>query len=137
MRIAIPKRQHSQRRSNDGPVAEVWESQAVRSMYPQTAGSILGPFSLFTLRNYIRPCAFGDQEQGMSKDISGIAMTMRDEYLTRAAEFFARARCDSSQRVEFENLAKYYLRLAMEADRNSHRDWIYEQPTRKLGDKTS
>jgi hypothetical protein len=72
----------------------------------------------------------------MSKDISGIAMTMRDEYLTRAAEFFARARCDSSQRVEFENLAKYYLRLATEADRNSHLDGTYERRTRKLGDKT-
>jgi hypothetical protein len=140
MRIAIPKRQHSRRRSNDGPVAEVWESQAVRfyvDVSPNCRQHFGSPFSLFTLRNYIRPCAFGDQEQGMSKDISGSAMTMRDEYLTRAAEFFARARCDNSQRVEFENLAKYYLRLAMEADRNSHRDGIYEQPTRKLGDKTS
>jgi len=72
----------------------------------------------------------------MSKDIWGIPMTMRDEYLTRAAEFFARARCESSQKVEFENLAKYYLRLAIEADRNSHLDGTYEQPTRKLGDKT-
>jgi len=62
-------------------------------------------------------------------------MMMREEYLTRAAEFFARARCDSSQRVEFENLARYYLRLAMEADRNSHFDGASEQRPRKLGDK--
>jgi hypothetical protein len=49
MRIAIPKRQHSQRRSNDGPVAEVWESQAVRSyvdVSPNCRGSILAALFL-------------------------------------------------------------------------------------------
>ena len=63
-------------------------------------------------------------------------MTMRDEYLTRAAEFFTRARCDTSKRVEFENLAKSYLRLAMQADRNSHLEVAYEPPPPKLGDKS-
>ena len=63
-------------------------------------------------------------------------MSMRDEYLTRAAEFFARARCDTSQRVEFENLAKSYLRLAVQADRNSHLDVAYESPPPTLGDKS-
>ena len=72
----------------------------------------------------------------MSKDIAGDAMTMRDEYLTKAAEFFARARCDTSHRGEFESLAKSYLRLAMQADRNSHLDVIYEPPPPTLGDKS-
>jgi hypothetical protein len=63
-------------------------------------------------------------------------MSMRDEYLTRAAQFFARARCDISQRVEFENLAKSYLRLAMQADRNSQVDVVYEPPPPTLGDKS-
>ena len=62
-------------------------------------------------------------------------MSMRDEYLTRAAELFARARCDTSQRVEFQNLAKYYLRLAMQADRNSRLDMVREPPP-ALGDKS-
>jgi len=68
----------------------------------------------------------------MSKDIPGIAMTMRDEYLTRAAEFFARA----SHRDEFESLAKSYLRLAMQADRNSQLDVVYKPPRPTLGDKS-
>jgi len=73
----------------------------------------------------------------VSKDIPGIAMTMRDEYLTKAAEFFARARCDiTGHRVEFESLAKSYLRLAMQADRNSHLDVVYEPPPPKLGDRS-
>src|SRR5262249_50723075 len=41
----------------------------------------------------------GAQGERVSKDIPGTAMSMRDEYLTRAAEFFARARCDTSQTV--------------------------------------
>jgi hypothetical protein len=72
----------------------------------------------------------------VSKDIPGIAMTMRDEYLTKAAEFFARARCDTSHRGEFESLAKSYLRLAMQADRNSQLDVVYEPPPPTLGDKS-
>jgi len=72
----------------------------------------------------------------VSKDIPGIAVSMRDEYLTRAAEFFARARGDTSHRGEFESLAKSYLRLAMQADRNSHLDVVYEPPPPKLGDKS-
>ena len=63
-------------------------------------------------------------------------MTMRDEYLTKAAEFFARARCDTSYRVEFESLAKSYLRLAMQVDRSSHLDVVYEPPPPKLGGKS-
>ena len=41
-------------------------------------------------------------------------MSMRDEYQTRAAEFQARARCESDgmTRLHFESLARDYMRLA-------------------------
>jgi hypothetical protein len=41
-------------------------------------------------------------------------MSMRDHYRTKAAEFQARALCESDQitRVHFESLAKDYVRLA-------------------------
>jgi hypothetical protein len=41
-------------------------------------------------------------------------MSMRDEYRTKAAEFQARARCESDgmTRLHFESLAKDYVRLA-------------------------
>ena len=51
-------------------------------------------------------------------------MTMRDHYLTKAAEFHARARQepDERDRREFENLAKTYTRLAEESERNMRLD---------------
>ena len=76
-----------------------------------------------------------DQREHVKRH-AGITMSMRDEYLTKAAKFFARARCDTSHRDEFESLAKSYLRLAMQADRNSHLDVVYEPPLPKLGDKS-
>ena len=41
-------------------------------------------------------------------------MSMRDEYRTKAAEFQARALCESNEmtRLHFDNLAKDYLQLA-------------------------
>jgi hypothetical protein len=44
-------------------------------------------------------------------------MSMRDHYLTKAAELHARARNESDEmtRREYENLAKQFLRLAEEA----------------------
>ena len=59
-------------------------------------------------------------------------MSMRDHYRTRAAEFHARARMESDHwnRRQFESLAKQYLRLAEQADRDTA-DWIYEPPPRK------
>jgi hypothetical protein len=41
-------------------------------------------------------------------------MTMRDQYLTKAAEFQARAFCESNQgnRFHFESMAKEYSQLA-------------------------
>jgi hypothetical protein len=66
-------------------------------------------------------------------------MTMRDEYLTRAAEFYARARSDTrhDKQIEFASLAKCYLRLAKQADRNSCTDVASEPPSSKLGDKAT
>jgi hypothetical protein len=48
-------------------------------------------------------------------------MSMRDHYRTRAAEFHARAQNESDQMVrrEYENLAKQFLHLAKEADRDA------------------
>ena len=52
-------------------------------------------------------------------------MSMRDHYRTRAAEFYARAanEYDAKARHEYENLARQYLRLAEQAERE---DSIYE-----------
>jgi len=54
-------------------------------------------------------------------------MSMRDQYRTKAAEFQARALCESDRmtRLHFENLAKDYMRLAELADRNAQIDAIY------------
>ena len=53
-------------------------------------------------------------------------MTMRDEYLTKAAEFQARAAGESNRttRLHFESLANDYQRLAELADRNAQLDLI-------------
>ena len=52
----------------------------------------------------------------MSKDIRGSPMSMRDHYVTRAAELHARAfhESDESKRREYANLARQFLRLADE-----------------------
>ena len=54
-----------------------------------------------------------------------------DSYRIKAAAFHARAQCTTSPRLggQYENLAKAYLRLAEQADRN---DLIYEQPPPNL-----
>ena len=56
-------------------------------------------------------------------------MTMRDEYRTKAAEFQARAACESDRttRLHFESLANDYQRLAELADRNAQLDLIYKK----------
>jgi hypothetical protein len=52
---------------------------------------------------------------------------MRDHYLTKAAEFHARALCESDRmtRLHFESLEKDYARLAELA---SQIDLIYKRP---------
>ena len=61
-----------------------------------------------------------------------------DSYRRKAAEFHAQAQRATSLspylRVEFENLAKAYLRLAEQADRNAGADIVYEPPPPKLND---
>jgi hypothetical protein len=52
----------------------------------------------------------------------GVAgMTHREEYLLRAAELSAKAQAEREniRKLEFENLARAYLRLAKQAERNS------------------
>jgi hypothetical protein len=60
-------------------------------------------------------------------------MTSRDEYLLRAAELNAIAQVekDHADKLEFKNLARAYLRLAKQAERNSQIDIVYETPSEK------
>jgi hypothetical protein len=48
-------------------------------------------------------------------------MSMRDNYRTRAAEFHARARMESDERIrrQYESLAKQYSRLAERVDHDA------------------
>jgi hypothetical protein len=59
-----------------------------------------------------------------------------DDFLFRAAEFFAKAESESDleTRASFENLARAYLRLAEQAIRNAQTDISYEPPPPKLDD---
>ena len=63
-------------------------------------------------------------------------MTSGDDYLFRAAEFFAKAEseADLELRAGFEGLARAYLRLAEQAIRNALTDISYEPPPPKLND---
>jgi hypothetical protein len=63
-------------------------------------------------------------------------MTARDEYLLRAAGLSAKAQAetDRANKVEFENLARAYLRLAEQAERNSQAD-IVSAPLKKDRDQ--
>jgi hypothetical protein len=64
-------------------------------------------------------------------------MTARDEYLLKAAELsaMAQAETDRADKVEFENLARAYLRLAEQAERNSQADIVSETPLKKDRDQ--
>ena len=58
---------------------------------------------------------------------TGSEMANGDQYRIKAAELHAQAQCHTTSklRVQFENLAKAYLRLAEQADRNDRADLIY------------
>jgi len=60
-------------------------------------------------------------------------MTSRAAYLLKAAELSAIAQVekDHADKLEFENLARAYLRLAKQAERNSQIDIVYETPSEK------
>ena len=62
-------------------------------------------------------------------------MTQREEYLLRAAELYAKAQAerDNIRKPEFENLARAYLRLAKQAERNSRT--LHETPPKKEHDQ--
>src|SRR5215831_20410516 len=62
---------------------------------------------------------------------TGDDMASRNEYLLRAAELNARAQVekDHADKLEFENLARAYLRLAKQAERNCQID--YDTPSEK------
>jgi hypothetical protein len=63
-------------------------------------------------------------------------MTAGDHYRGKAVEFRAKALVDSDpkRKAEFEHLARAYLRLAEQAERNSHLDVTYETPATKDDD---
>jgi len=60
-------------------------------------------------------------------------MTYRQKYLLRAAELSAKAQAenDHTYKIEFQNLARAFLRLAEQAERNTHTDIVYETPPKK------
>src|SRR5262245_59488415 len=74
-----------------------------------------------------RHCAFATGTRGPP-------MGNGDSYRIKAAAFHARAQCETSprMRVQYESLAKAYLRLAEQADRNDRADLIYEPKPPKL-----
>lgn len=57
-------------------------------------------------------------------------MAQGETYRVKAAELHAQAKQDSNPhtRAELERLAKGYLRLAEQADRNSQTNVVYETP---------
>jgi hypothetical protein len=63
-------------------------------------------------------------------------MAAGDQYRIKAAESHARARGETSLllRAEYENLARAYLRLAEQAERNALFDVTYEPPPPKIDD---
>src|SRR2546423_192086 len=58
------------------------------------------------------------------------AMNPADQYRIKAGDLaaYARAEPDPFQRAEYERLPLAYLRLADQAERNSHTDVVYETP---------
>lgn len=63
-------------------------------------------------------------------------MSPWDEYRVKAAELSARAACEADPQIQIdlENLARSYLRLALQAEQNSHLDLTYETPLPKDDD---
>jgi hypothetical protein len=59
-----------------------------------------------------------------------------DDYRVKAAELSARAAHETNAQIqaELESLAQSYLRLALQAEQNSHLDLTYETPLPKNDD---
>ena len=66
----------------------------------------------------------------MGRVALGDGMIQRDIYLMNAALLFAKAEAekDSAIKADFENMARAYLRLADQAERNALNDVVYETP---------
>ncbi len=64
-------------------------------------------------------------------------MDQADKYRVKAAAFHAEARHvrDLSVRVNLESLARAYLRLAEQAEKNRHLDITYEPPPPKIDEQ--
>ena len=65
-------------------------------------------------------------------------MIQREEYLLRAAELSAKAQAetDHARKVEIENLARAYPRLAEHAKRNSRKHVVDQAPPEKDRDQS-
>ena len=63
-------------------------------------------------------------------------MAVGDGYRLKAAEFQALAQDEKNMmfRMQFESLARAYLRLAEQAERNIQTDVTYEPPPTKIDD---
>jgi hypothetical protein len=63
-------------------------------------------------------------------------MNSADEYRKRADDFSNKARetSDRLSAAEWHRLARWYVRLAEEAERNSMLDLVYEPPPPKLSE---
>lgn len=63
-------------------------------------------------------------------------MAGADQYRIKAAQLHAQSLAETSIRLraQYENLARAYLRLAVQAERNSLLDAIYEPPPPKIDD---
>jgi hypothetical protein len=66
----------------------------------------------------------------------GRAMNAGDDYRGKAVEFRAKAQVESDpkRKAEFEHLARAYLRLAEQAERNGQLDVTYETPAAREDD---
>jgi hypothetical protein len=72
-------------------------------------------------------CWVGADSRGKIGD-----MTPRDVYLMRAAELIAKVdgELDPALKAEFDSLARAYLRLAEQAERNHPTDGVYGTPNK-------
>jgi hypothetical protein len=63
-------------------------------------------------------------------------MNSCDEYRVKAAELSAKAACETNAQIqaELQSLAQSYMRLAIQAEQNSHLDLTYETPLPKDDD---
>lgn len=74
-----------------------------------------------------------------AKGNGDLKMNPWDEYRVKAAELSARAACETNPQIqaELENLARSYMRLALQAEQNSRLDLTHEPPLPKDNDPTA